>query len=134
MVVNAEPADDLAPSGVHFTKGLWAHDTNFAKNYISNKNVWLDQVTISHMPWQLSCSDMWEIVTWLEDENKNYKKNNFLCDFDYDNFSRVLRDYPDFSIKKVAKPFVKKLVAVMPQDSRFQHGRRPQHRRGHRRY
>ena len=34
---------------------------------------------------------------------------NLLCEYDHDNFSRVLREYPTFSIELVQKPHVKRI-------------------------
>lgn len=34
---------------------------------------------------------------------------NLLCDYDYDNFSRILNEYHTFSIEKVDKPYLKKI-------------------------
>ncbi len=38
---------------------------------------------------------------------------NLLCEFDYDNFSRILRDYREFNIEKVEKPLLKPVSTVM---------------------
>ena len=35
---------------------------------------------------------------------------NLLCNFDYDNFSRILDEYRSFSIEKLEKPYLKKIV------------------------
>jgi len=37
---------------------------------------------------------------------------NLLCDYDYDNFSRVLRDYSDFTIQKMEKPYIEKIQTI----------------------
>ena len=37
---------------------------------------------------------------------------NLLCDFDYDNFSRVLRDFSEFKIEKMEKPQVEKIQSI----------------------
>ena len=40
------------------------------------------------------------------------KAVNIIADYDYDNFSRVISEYRDFSIEKAEKPFVKMLAAI----------------------
>ena len=40
------------------------------------KIYWSDHVTNLHMSWQLCCHDMRKIVTWLDDQNHNYSKQN----------------------------------------------------------
>ena len=37
---------------------------------------------------------------------------NLLCDYDYDNFSRVLEQYRDFEIKKMRKPYIERVNTV----------------------
>ena len=37
---------------------------------------------------------------------------NLLCDYDYDNFSRVLRDFSEFRIDKMDKPYIEKVKTV----------------------
>lgn len=44
---------------------------------------------------------------------------NLLSDYDHDNFSRVLREYPDFKIQKMQKPYVKRLISIRNDDSGF---------------
>ncbi|MEK6934944.1 MAG: DEAD/DEAH box helicase [Nanoarchaeota archaeon] len=51
---------------------------------------------------------------------------NLLCDFDYDNFNRIFKEYPEFIIEKMERPYLKKIVAIGPTQ-------RPQHQRFHRR-
>jgi ATP-dependent RNA helicase DeaD len=34
---------------------------------------------------------------------------NILCDYDYENFSRILRDYSEFTIEKKKKPYVERV-------------------------
>ncbi|MDP7505958.1 MAG: DEAD/DEAH box helicase, partial [Candidatus Woesearchaeota archaeon] len=36
---------------------------------------------------------------------------NMLCDYDHDNFSRILREYT-FTIQKIEKPYIKRVMAV----------------------
>lgn len=50
---------------------------------------------------------------------------NVLCDFDYDNFSKIMSDYREFTIEKVENPSVKKVFAVRSDDFRRRPGRRP---------
>ena len=54
---------------------------------------------------------------------------NILCEYDYDNFSRIKDEYSTFSIEKVKRPYLEKAVFIR-QDSpgRFG-GRQPMHRR-----
>ena len=47
---------------------------------------------------------------------------NFLSDYDYDNFSRVLEEYGNFRIKKMRKPYVERVSAVV--EARSSSGRR----------
>jgi len=54
---------------------------------------------------------------------------NLLCDFDHDNFSRILSEYRNFSIEKLSRPEVKKIFFV-----RKDNFRRPRMRRSFRRY
>lgn len=49
---------------------------------------------------------------------------NFLCDHDYDNFSRIISEYRDFSIKKVEKPYLERVMAIKVED-RGRSSRRP---------
>ena len=37
---------------------------------------------------------------------------NLLCDFDHDNFTRVLREYSNFNIEKAEKPYIERVMAV----------------------
>lgn len=37
---------------------------------------------------------------------------NLLCDFDYDNFSKILSDYREFTIEKIEKPHVERIMSV----------------------
>ncbi len=60
------------------------------------------------------------------------KAVNFLCDYDHDNFSRILEEYRTFSIENVKKPYVKKLMAV-GMDNRRKPPIRNQFFRRHRR-
>tara|TARA_Y100000310_G_scaffold130047_1_gene129220 strand:+ start:3651 stop:5003 length:1353 start_codon:yes stop_codon:yes gene_type:complete len=48
---------------------------------------------------------------------------NLLCEYDHDNFSRVLGEYRDFKIQKVERPEVEKVFAVR-EDSRDEPRRR----------
>ena len=43
---------------------------------------------------------------------------NILCDYDYDNFSRILSEYRMFSIEKVEKPYLKRIIAIKTEDMR----------------
>ncbi|MBW2995667.1 DEAD/DEAH box helicase [Candidatus Woesearchaeota archaeon] len=57
------------------------------------------------------------------------KAVNILADVDYDNFSRVLREYPDFNIKCEKRPFIKRIATIKgPQRRHF--NRRRQFNRG----
>lgn len=51
---------------------------------------------------------------------------NLLCDFDHDNFSRVVREHRDFNIERVEMPRIEKIRPVLSNDRRqrsFSHGR-----------
>ncbi len=53
---------------------------------------------------------------------------NILCDYDYDNFARIQREYNTFSIEKAERPYLKRAVCIRNNPKRF--GRRnPVHRR-----
>ena len=43
---------------------------------------------------------------------------NILCDYDYDNFSNILREYRDFTIGKIEKPYLKRIIAIREERSR----------------
>lgn len=47
---------------------------------------------------------------------------NLLCDYDYDNFSRIMNDYNTFSIKKMEKPYLDRITVV--RNTRGRAGRR----------
>lgn len=42
---------------------------------------------------------------------------NLLCQYDYDNFSRVLNEYKSFSIKKVEIPYIKEIMPIRVANS-----------------
>ena len=50
---------------------------------------------------------------------------NLLCEYDHDNFSNVLREYPSFSIEKVQRPYVERIISIRSEDSGQSSGRRP---------
>lgn len=43
---------------------------------------------------------------------------NVLCDYDYDNFSRILNEYRTFSIEKVEKPYLKRIISIRTDNIR----------------
>jgi len=43
---------------------------------------------------------------------KSGKVINLLCDYDYENFSKIERDFPNFKIEKAENPFVKRIYAI----------------------
>lgn len=46
---------------------------------------------------------------------------NILCDFDHDSFSRILKDYREFSIEKVEKPYLERVkMNIQPKRRPFQ--------------
>ena len=54
---------------------------------------------------------------------------NILCEYDYDNFSKILHEYHTFSIKKVEKPYLQRVRPIGIDIGRRPAGRRrPQHR------
>ncbi|MAG15585.1 ATP-dependent RNA helicase [Candidatus Woesearchaeota archaeon] len=53
------------------------------------------------------------------------KAINLLCEYDYDNFSRILGEYRNFSIKKIDKPYLKRIIAIRPQQGRNRFPSRP---------
>ena len=72
LVLNMIPA-------THFTNVLWSHNP-YKKNIW--KKLWSDQITVLHMPWQLSCHGMCKIVIWFNLFNQNHNKITF-WDFIY---------------------------------------------------
>ena len=40
------------------------------------------------------------------------KAINLLCDYDHDNFSRVIREYSTFSIEKLQRPYLKEIINI----------------------
>ncbi|MEE9525859.1 MAG: DEAD/DEAH box helicase [Candidatus Woesearchaeota archaeon] len=59
------------------------------------------------------------------------KAINILADVDYDNFSRIIQEYPDFNIKCGERPHVKRVITVStPNRGRSFNHRRRQFRRG----
>ena len=69
-------------SQTHFTNSLWAYKLNTKSRkkhkLFWNEKQWSNQVTILHMPRQLSCRGMCKMVTWLDYWNKNntYSEEN----------------------------------------------------------
>ncbi|MFH1053534.1 MAG: DEAD/DEAH box helicase [Candidatus Woesearchaeota archaeon] len=62
---------------------------------------------------------------------------NILCDFDYDNFSRLQSEYREFNIERGQNPVLKKVMIIRNETfrkpfQRGQRGRRPQHNFGRR--
>lgn len=56
---------------------------------------------------------------------------NLLCDADYDNFSRIQREYREFAVQRMENPRMKKVVPVRGMSGRrggFNRGRRPPRR------
>ena len=52
---------------------------------------------------------------------------NLLCDFDHDNFTKVLREYSNFNIEKLERPYMEKVMTVQSSDRGYNRGpRRPQ--------
>ncbi len=50
---------------------------------------------------------------------------NLLCDFDHDNYSRVLSEYRNFRIDKLQAPHTERIQIKIDEHRRPQHGRRP---------
>lgn len=40
------------------------------------------------------------------------KAINLVCDYDYENFSRIINDYKAFSIQKIERPYVQRVIAT----------------------
>ncbi|MBW2993765.1 DEAD/DEAH box helicase [Candidatus Woesearchaeota archaeon] len=53
---------------------------------------------------------------------------NILCEYDYDNFSRIKDEYSTFSINKIKRPYLEKAVFIRQDNQRRFHGRQPMHR------
>ena len=51
------------------------------------------------------------------------KAVNILCDYDYDNFSDILRTYREFTITKLEKPYLERVIAVRNEERRGGGGR-----------
>jgi superfamily II DNA/RNA helicase len=58
---------------------------------------------------------------------------NLLCDYDHDNFSRVLHEHRNFVIEKIATPYLKRVMIAKVEDNRRPRGRFPR-RFGHRKH
>ena len=52
---------------------------------------------------------------------KDGKVINLLCDFDYDNFSRVLNEYREFSIIKLKVPQIRRIAMIKVEKGRNNH-------------
>ena len=39
---------------------------------------WSNQIMIVHMSWQQSCHDLWQFVTWLDNQNGKYIKKRIV--------------------------------------------------------
>ena len=65
-------------AGICFKKCLLAHGINFVKKImlLLNEKQLSDQVTILHMPQQLSCRGMCKVVTWLDQQKQNDSNMN----------------------------------------------------------
>lgn len=50
---------------------------------------------------------------------------NILCDYDYDNFSRILREYSIFSIEKADTPYLEGIITIRTDKFRRLPGRQP---------
>ena len=51
---------------------------------------------------------------------------NLLCDFDYENFSRVRDEYRGYTVEKVERPFIKRVIAISaPQRENHRNQKRP---------
>jgi ATP-dependent RNA helicase DeaD len=61
------------------------------------------------------------------------KAINFLCDYDYDNFSRIIESYRNFTITKQERPFLKKMHVSLERPQQRRHGRQQQRGRDTRR-
>ncbi|MBN2111921.1 DEAD/DEAH box helicase [Candidatus Woesearchaeota archaeon] len=59
---------------------------------------------------------------------------NLLCNFDYDNFSRIQSEYRDFKIEKAERPYLERAVFVRDDIRRGDRGRRFAPNRGRRRW
>jgi len=53
---------------------------------------------------------------------------NILCDYDYENFSRIQREYSSFSIEKAERPHLKRAVCIRNNNQGRFRGRKPMHR------
>ena len=60
------------------------------------------------------------------------KAINLLCNFDHDNFSRILAEYRDFKIEKEIMPRVERAISVRVDDRRGNRGPQRGHSRGRR--
>jgi ATP-dependent RNA helicase DeaD len=43
---------------------------------------------------------------------------NLLCDYDHDNFSRIIREYRDFKIDSMERPYLKRIDIIKPEENR----------------
>jgi len=52
---------------------------------------------------------------------------NLLCSYDHDNFSRIMREYPDFTVEKAERGYLKKAVVPENRMQRRSFHRRPRY-------
>ena len=66
-------------SGADFTRGLWAHNSKLVRKYVLllYEKWWSNEVTILHMPRQLSCRVTCKIVLRLVHQNPDYSEWSF---------------------------------------------------------
>ena len=50
------------------------------------------------------------------------KAVNLLCDYDHDNFSRILNEYRTFLVEKMQLPHLNRVSTIMPDEGRRMHG------------
>jgi ATP-dependent RNA helicase DeaD len=53
---------------------------------------------------------------------------NILCDYDHDSFSRILSEYRTFSIEKTNRPYLKRVIAIRTDNSRWPRRKNSFHR------
>jgi ATP-dependent RNA helicase DeaD len=58
---------------------------------------------------------------------------NILCEYDYDNFSKVLREHHNLTIDKLDTPQIKRVMAIKTEEQNMRRPNRNFHRGGHRR-
>ena len=67
---------------------------------------------------------------WIVVAGEEGKVINLLCEYDHDNFSRILHEHRSFTIDKIEIPQIKRVFAIKSDDSRRPFRRKQSFHRG----